>query len=204
MTRTGSGKTTLTKAIMGLIQYQGQLFFDKSERKTFSETDHQKLLGYLPQEHALFTGTIAENISSMRLPNSERVIEVAKLTGVHEFILSLSDGYDTFVYDTNSFLSGGEIQRICLARALYNDPAVLILDEPNSALDRQGEEKLGDCITKIKNMNKLVMVVSHKGSILPFVDKVLELEWRNRQLCNKMDFMEKLKQDGTRKLSFTH
>ena len=122
-----------------------------------------------------------------RLPNSERVIVVANLTGVHEFILSLSDGYDTFVYDTNSFLSGGEIQRICLARALYNDPAVLILDEPNSALDRQGEEKLGDCITKIKNMNKLVMVVSHKGSILPFADKVLELSGEIVNSC-KNDF----------------
>ena len=203
--KTGSGKTTLTKALMGLTNYDGEILFDETELNSLTEDECQKILGYLPQEHALFTGTVAENISSMREPDSTRIIDVARLTGVHEFILSLTDGYDTFVSDSNAFLSGGEIQRICLARALYNDPSMVILDEPNSALDRQGEAKLGECIVKIKQLNKIVMVVSHKRSILPFVDKILEIEQGEIiNFCSKNDFMEMLKKDGTEKIRFTH
>ena len=138
--KTGSGKTTLTKAMTGLIPYDGNIFFDGKELRSVPNSDFQKLIGYLPQDHALFTGSIAENISSMKKPVSEQIIRVAKLAGVHEFILNLEDGYNTFVSDSNLVLSGGEIQRICLARALYNDPFIVILDEPNSALDREGEK----------------------------------------------------------------
>ena len=91
------------------------------------------VIGYLPQEHSIFTGSVAENISSMRPPDSGRIIEVSKLTGIHETILRLPMGYETI---SPKYFLLVELQRICLARAVYNDPLCIVLDEPNSALDK--------------------------------------------------------------------
>ena len=88
----------------------------------------------------MFDGTIAENISGLEKPNSERVIEVANNTNIHEMILRLPQGYETYINSRDVFLSGGEIQRISMARAIYHNPECIILDEPNSALDKISEE----------------------------------------------------------------
>ena len=112
-------KTTL-KAMTGLISYDGNIFFDGKELRSLPNIEFQKI-GYLPQDQVLFTGSIAENISSMRKPVSEQVIQVAKLSGIHEFILNLEDGYDTFVSDCIVRRFSGSVWR-----ALYNDPDLVI------------------------------------------------------------------------------
>ncbi|MEA3456117.1 MAG: ATP-binding cassette domain-containing protein, partial [Campylobacterota bacterium] len=130
-------------------------------------------LGYLPQDIELFEGTIAENISRFEEnAEDEQIIEAAKLSGTHELILNLSDGYSTMVGAGGMSLSGGQKQRIGLARALYGNPKIVILDEPNSNLDDMGEYALMMALNTLKEKGATVLLITHKQNILTLADKL--------------------------------
>ena len=170
----GTGKTTFMKLLSGLVRYEGMVKFDKIELRDVSGEMLYDLIGYLPQDVLMLPGTIAENISNFRTTDSKRVIEVAKLVGIHDFILKAPGGYDSVLAGGYQNLSGGERQRIGLARAIYNNPACVFLDEPNSALDHSGELALKNVINHCKSEGKLVIVVSHRRSVLTYSDKVID------------------------------
>ena len=170
----GVGKTTFIKLLSGLINYEGEIKFDNIELNDMSSNDSYDFIGYLPQDVLMLPGTIAENISNFRTPDSNRVIEVTKLVGIHEFILKAPGGYDSILAGGYRNLSGGERQRIGLARAIYNNPACLFLDEPNSALDHSGEIALKNVINYCRNEGKIIIIVSHRRSVLTYSDKIVD------------------------------
>lgn len=203
--KNGSGKTTITKVLNGLIEYSGNVQFGKYEIKDMHSKVFEYLIGYLPQEHSIFTGSVAENISSMRPTNSERIIAVAQMTGIHETILRLPMGYETILNGQNIFLSGGELQRICLARAVYNDPLCIVLDEPNSALDKFGEQILANFIDTMKEKNKIIIIVTHRGSIISNLDVVLEVEdGKLKEFSSKQDYLESFSTKDEYNQKFTY
>ena len=125
----------------------------------------------------LITGTIAENIARMALaPDSERVIAAAQKAKAHELILSLPDGYETRVEDNQIGLSGGQRQRIALARALYGDPVLLVLDEPNSALDQEGSEALNEVLRTMKSEGRSVIVMTHRPVAIQECDRLIVVD----------------------------
>lgn len=133
-------------------------------------------MGYLPQDVKLFSGTVAENISRMEDdPEDMDIVSAASLSGAHEMIQTLSDGYETNVGDGGMFLSGGQRQRVGLARAVYRTPSLVVLDEPNSNLDAPGEKALMNCIQDLKKNGVTVIIVTHKTNLLAMSDKVLML-----------------------------
>jgi len=132
-------------------------------------------LGYLPQDIELFAGTVAENIARFGEVDSEKVIAAAQLAGVHEMVLRLPKGYDTPIGEGGAGLSGGQQQRIGLARALYGQPALIVLDEPNSNLDDAGEAALIQAIRELKALRRSVVLITHRMPILTISDKLLVL-----------------------------
>jgi ATP-binding cassette, subfamily C, bacterial exporter for protease/lipase len=123
----------------------------------------------------LFDGTVAENIARFSATDSAKVIEAARLAGVHEMILQLPEGYDTRIGPAGSVLSAGQRQRIGLARAVYGSPAFVVLDEPDSNLDEAGEQALVAAITALKSEAHTVLVVTHRVALLSAMDKLLVL-----------------------------
>ena len=187
----GVGKTTLIKLVSGLVDFEGNVKFDERSLTSFSVSDSYKMIGYLPQDVLLVPGTIADNIAGLRKPDSEQVVKVAKLVGIHDFILKFPAGYDTDITASLQTLSGGERQRIGLARAIYNKPACLFLDEPNSALDYSGELALKNVITNCRNNGMLVLVVTHRRSVLSYTDRVLDLSnTKGLQLQDREAFLQ--------------
>jgi ATP-binding cassette, subfamily C, bacterial len=134
-------------------------------------------IGYLPQRVALFEGTIAENIARLSAnADSARIVEAARKAAAHEMILKLPDGYDTRVSKLGGRLSGGQIQRIGLARALFGDPVFLVLDEPNSNLDNDGSVALNQAIRAMKAAGGAVMIMAHRPAAIQECDMLLVLE----------------------------
>jgi ATP-binding cassette subfamily C protein len=134
-------------------------------------------VGYLPQKVELFDGTIAENIARLSLaPDAEKVVEAAKKADAHDLILQLPEAYDTRIRGAGARLSGGQIQRIGLARALYGDPVILVLDEPNSNLDNEGSEALNKAIRGMKNEGKVVLIMAHRPAAIRECDQLLILD----------------------------
>lgn len=172
----GAGKSSLVRALVGVWQpIAGGVRLDGSELQHWNKDELGTYIGYLPQTVELFAGTIAENIARFRDATAEEIVLASQRAGVHEMIQALPDGYETQIGISGRQLSGGQRQRIGLARALFGDPAVLILDEPNANLDMDGEEALVRSLKDLKARNRTVIFVSHKIGLLALSDKSLIL-----------------------------
>ncbi|MEM7170960.1 MAG: type I secretion system permease/ATPase [Pseudomonadota bacterium] len=176
--KSGSGKTTLAKALLGLWPpAAGEIRLGGASLDQYDPDDLGHHIGYLPQEVFLFNGTVTGNIARMsQNPDAEAVIAAAKKANAHELILTLENGYDTYLEGNDSQLSGGQKQRIALARALYGDPVLLILDEPNSALDADGTIALNTAVREAKAAGKSVIVMTHRPQAISECDDLIVVE----------------------------
>ena len=171
-----SGKSTLSRLLVGIWPVQeGIVRLDDADIYQWDKDSLGPHIGYLPQDIELFAGSIAENIARFSEIDAEKVIAAARMAGVHELILHLANGYDTLLGPGGAGLSGGQKQRLGLARALYGDPALVVLDEPNSNLDDAGEKALNQAILTLKQNNKTVVLVSHRTQLLSLTTKLLLL-----------------------------
>ncbi|PSJ56508.1 type I secretion system permease/ATPase [Kumtagia ephedrae] len=188
----GAGKSSLARALVGVwTPLAGAVRLDGSELSHWNKDELGDYLGYLPQTVELFGGTIAENIARFKDAEAEDVILAAQRAGVHEMIQNLPDGYETQIGVGGRQLSGGQRQRIGLARALFNDPAVVILDEPNANLDMEGEEALLRALKDLRDRKRTVIFVSHKIGLLALSDKSLILaEGRMRAFGPTKDVLQ--------------
>ena len=173
----GSGKSTLARAMLGIWpDYDGEILLDDQPIAQWTRESLGAHLGYLPQDIELFDGTIAENIARIGEVDSGRVIEAAEAAGLHQIILRFPKGYDTRVGQGGAFLSGGQRQRVGLARALYGNPAVVVLDEPNANLDDAGENALLQAVELLKRQGKTVVLISHRPGVLKVADRLVILQ----------------------------
>lgn len=185
----GAGKSTLARAIIGVWPPAGgSMRLDGATLDQYEPDVLARHLGYLPQKVSLFDGTIAENIARLaQTPDSEAVIAAAKRTAVHDMIVEMPQGYDTPVSATGSRLSGGQIQRIGLARALYYDPVILVLDEPNANLDNEGSIALNQVVREMKAEAKAVIIMAHRPAAIRECDTLLVLDGGQRRAFGPRD-----------------
>jgi ATP-binding cassette subfamily C protein/ATP-binding cassette subfamily C protein EexD len=170
---TAAGKTTLARILVGCIEpTSGNVRLDFADVHAWDREDFGRHVGYLPQDIQLLPATVAENIARMGDPDPMEVVAAATMAGVHELILRLPNGYDTRIGDGGIPLSGGQKQRIALARCLYRSPRFLVLDEPNSNLDTEGEDELLQVLATAKAAAMTVVVISHRPHILQRVDRI--------------------------------
>jgi len=177
MGRSGSGKTTVTRLLQGLNRdYEGSIRIDGMDLRQIDIDHLRNNIGVVPQENFLFSGTIRENIGAAR-PNAsfDKIVRVAQLAGAEEFIERLDRGYDTYVEEGASNFSGGQRQRLAIARALLVDPRILILDEATSALDAESEAIVNANLMRIAK-DRTVIIISHRLSSLTDADAILVLE----------------------------
>jgi PrtD family type I secretion system ABC transporter len=171
-----SGKTTLARLILGIWSPgSGVVRLDGADVTQWDRRALGAHVGYLPQTIELFAGTVAENICRLGTMDSEAVVRAARQAGAHELILRLPQGYETQLGEGGSALSGGQRQLIGLARAVYGDPRLVVLDEPNSNLDRSGESALAHALAELKARGCTVVVIGHRPTTLQTVDKVAVL-----------------------------
>ena len=171
-----AGKSTLCRILCGVLEpLGGNVRLDGADLRSWPSGQLGAAIGYLPQDVELFAGTVRQNIARMTDGDPEAVVAAAKNADVHELILQLSDGYDTEIGPGGSVLSAGQRQRIGLARALYGDPKIVILDEPNANLDQEGEAALTEAIAGMKARGATVILVAHRTPMLVHVDKILLL-----------------------------
>ena len=197
-----AGKSSLARVILGLWPLvQGKARLDKADIYQWEKELLGKYIGYLPQDIELFEGTVSQNIARFNEIDSVKVVEAAQKAGVHEMILRLPDGYDTKIGAAGATLSGGQRQRIGFARAIYDNPVLVVLDEPNSNLDEQGERALVQAIKNLKEINTTVIIITHRPSILQVTNKiavvkqgVLELYGNSNEVMSKMAEAAKGKQ----------
>ncbi len=169
-----AGKSTLARALLGIWPaVSGKVRLDGVDIFDWDRAELGPYIGYLPQDIELFEGTIGENISRFGEINPDLVVAAAKMADVHEMILELPEGYDTTIGAAGGVLSGGQRQRVGLARAIYGDPKFILLDEPNSNLDEQGEIALAKVIGALKQKGITVIIITHRPAILGILDKVL-------------------------------
>lgn len=171
----GSGKSSIARALVGVWPVlRGSVRLDGSALSHFDPSQLGQTVGYLPQAVELLDGTIADNIGRFSpRHDTEAILSAAKSARVHDFIVTLPDGYDSRVGDHGSMLSAGQRQRIGLARALYGDPFLLVLDEPNSNLDMEGDQALTVAIAEARERGAIVVVVAHRPSAIEALNKVL-------------------------------
>lgn len=174
----GAGKSTLARALIGVWRpAAGKIRLDGATLDQYDPDVLGSYIGYLPQRVTLFEGTIAENIARLSAtPDSTKIVEAAQKAAAHDMILRLPEGYDTRVSTLGGRLSGGQIQRIGLARALYGDPVFLVLDEPNSNLDNDGTMALNIAIRNLKANGGAVLIMAHRPAAIQECDLLLVLE----------------------------
>jgi len=178
----GSGKTTMAKLILGILAaHSGSVRIDGIDAYQWNKNELGIFLGYLPQAVDLMEGTVLENITRFGNKNKDALDDVITLTGISSLIASLPNGLDTPIFDNSQALSGGQAQRIGLARALYGQPRLVVLDEPNSNLDAEGEVALGEALRVLKEKNCTVLIITHRIQALQNADKIMML--RDGQLA---------------------
>ena len=184
-----SGKTSLVKILVGAWQpVKGRVCLDGAALDQWSPDSLGRHIGYLPQEVELLSGTVAENICRFEAqPDPEAIVAAAKAAGVHELITGLKSGYQEQVGEQGAALSAGQRQWIALARALYRDPFLVVLDEPNSNLDSSGEEALAQAILGVRKRGGIVVVVAHRPSALAALGTLLVLNQGRMQALGPRD-----------------
>lgn len=170
----GAGKSTLARLIVGALKpSSGDIRLDGADVYTWERTDFGRHIGYVPQDIELFNSSIKDNIARLDAVDDAAVIAAAQLAEVHEIILKLPKGYDTHIGGNSFVLSGGQRQRIALARSVYHMPRVLVLDEPNSNLDNEGENALIRTLLATRKQGMTQIIISHKPSIVKQADRIL-------------------------------
>ena len=174
----GSGKTTLVKLLQGLYQpTDSRVLMDGADLTQFTRRNLASWIGYVPQEVFLFTGSIRDNIAKGHPDASDdEIIEAARRAGLHEHVIELPDGYGTDIGEAGRRLTGGLRQRLAIARAFVGEPPVIILDEPSSNLDRDGEQALAKGLRALAAEGRTVIVVSHSAAMLTASDQILVLQ----------------------------
>ncbi len=171
-----SGKTTLARLLTGLWPAtMGKVRLDGADVFTWDKSELGPHVGYLPQGVELFDGSLAENIARFGVVEMDKVEAAARAVGLHDFIMALPQGYDSPVGRDGAMLSGGQRQRVGLARAIYGDPVFVVLDEPNSSLDEEGDAALANAIQVMKSRGTTFVVMTHRTSVLAVADKMLVL-----------------------------
>lgn len=174
----GSGKSSLARALAGVWELRaGEIRIDGAALHQWDPNKLGKSVGYLPQDVELFSGTVAGNIGRLEDADSRAIVAAAKAAGAHDVILRLPNGYDTPIGEGGVALSGGMRQRVGLARALYGDPRLIVLDEPNSNLDEEGERAIGQALALMREAGRTVVVVTHRPQLLAHVNKVLVMSF---------------------------
>jgi ATP-binding cassette subfamily C protein/ATP-binding cassette subfamily C protein EexD len=172
----GAGKSTLARHLVGVqTPSAGAARLDGSEISGWIRSSLGQHLGYLPQDVELFADSIAANIGRFNDGDDNAIIAAANLAGVHEMIVRLPEGYDTQVGEGGAILSGGYRQRIGLARAVYGEPSLVVLDEPSSNLDADGDAALAHCVLQLKQRGTTVVLISHRPATIGVCDKILVL-----------------------------
>ena len=172
----GAGKSTLARLLVGVWPAAaGYVRLDGADIYQWNKDELGPYIGYLPQDIELFAGTVNENIARFSEVDPEKVVQAAQRAGVHEMILRMPQGYDTPLGDGGAGLSGGQKQRLGLARAMYDDPSLIVLDEPNSNLDEVGEQGLVVAIDDLRRRGKTIVMITHRSSVLAATNKILLL-----------------------------
>ncbi|MET3917918.1 PrtD family type I secretion system ABC transporter [Variovorax sp. OAS795] len=193
----GAGKSTLVRLLTGLWEPNaGVVRLDGVDLAQWPREELGPWLGYVPQDVELFAGTVAANIARLGTVDPDKVVQAAQRAGVHALILTLPEGYDTVVDSMGVMLSPGQRQRIALARALYGNPKLLVLDEPNSNLDGAGELALGEALKALRG-EVTVVVVTHRSALVQHMDKLLVLEaGRVKQYGPVAEVMQTIRRSG--------
>ncbi len=190
-----SGKSCLARALVGVWPpARGTIRLDGATLDQWPPALLGRNVGYLPQDVELMAGTVAQNIARLApKPDPDKVIAAAKAAGVHELILKLPDGYESQIGESGAVLSAGQRQRIALARALYGDPFLVVLDEPNSNLDSEGEEALTQSILGVRARGGIVVIIAHRPSAIAGVDLLLVMAQGRAQMVGpKEEVLAKL------------
>ena len=171
-----AGKSTLARLLIGNFRPQiGHVRLDGVEITSLTPQDRTNAIGYLPQDVELFQGSVRHNIARFQDATDAEVVEAAQLVGAHAMILRLPQGYDTKIGEGGMALSGGQRQWIALARAVFKQPKLLVLDEPNSSLDAEGEAAFLNLVNRLKELGTTVVVIAHRGPVLQHMDNLLVL-----------------------------
>jgi PrtD family type I secretion system ABC transporter len=192
---TASGKSSLARMLVGVWSpARGTVRLDGASLDQWSPESLGRHLGYLPQDVELFPGNVAQNIARFEEPpNPDAVLAAAQAAGVHDLIVNLPQGYETHIGESGSALSAGQAQRIALARALYRDPFLVVLDEPNSNLDAEGDEALTQAILGVRARGGIVVVVAHRPSAIAGVDYILVMaKGRQQQFGPKEEVLNRV------------
>ncbi|HEY4166227.1 MAG TPA: type I secretion system permease/ATPase [Reyranella sp.] len=190
----GAGKSTLARHLVGVLApTAGTVRLDGADVTAWSRNGLGAHLGYLPQDIELFADTVTSNINRFQPGDDPAVLEAARMAGVHELILRLPNGYNTAVGEGGAVLSGGIRQRLGLARAVYASPSLVVLDEPSSNLDADGDVALGDCLLALKKKGVTVVLISHRPASIVSADKLLLLKDGAVELFgSRLDVLAKL------------
>jgi len=173
----GSGKSTLCRAIVGSrAPTRGVVRLDGGDILLWRDDQRRRYVGYLAQGTELFSGRVRDVIARFDEPDDAEVVAAAKLAGCHELILSLPQGYDTYLANGGAMLSGGQRQRVALARAVYGETRLVVLDEPNASLDGEGERALVSCIATLKQRGVTIVLVTHKPALAHLADRVAVMQ----------------------------